>query len=119
RHVEYRIGEAAVARSVQTSVEPQLEDRARAGTSDRQLRRDGLGNGQVALPAELERLELDVAPVDELLARPQSERAEVEDSHHGQSSNAPGAASCAGRRPRRAPAGSLPRSNPRGSSTPG
>src|SRR5262249_59512853 len=56
RHVEYRIGEAAVARSVQTSVEPQLEDRARAGTSDRQLRRDGLGNGQVALPAELERL---------------------------------------------------------------
>ena len=66
----------------------QLEDRPGRGAGDRQLRGHLLGDRQVALAAELERLELDLALVAELLAGAKLERAQVERGHLDHGSNA-------------------------------
>jgi hypothetical protein len=60
---------------VEPVVEAKLEDRPCACTRDRQLSLHGLGHGQIALAAELERLELNLSLVGELLAGAELERA--------------------------------------------
>ena len=59
-HVEHGVLEAAEARAVQPRVEAQLEDGPGRGARDRQLGRHRARHRQVALAAELERLELDL-----------------------------------------------------------
>src|SRR6185503_15498946 len=76
-HLEHGVLEAAEARAMQSRVEAQLEDRARRGARDRQLRRHRARHRQVALPAELERLELDLLLVAMLVAGAEPELSEV------------------------------------------
>jgi len=62
----------------------------RARSRDRELGVNGLGHRQIALSAELERCELDLPLVDELLAGAELEGTKVEGGHASQRSNAPG-----------------------------
>jgi hypothetical protein len=62
-------------------VEAQPEDVAAGGAVDGELGRDLSGDGQVALAAELERLELDRDRVTVLLPRPEAEATEREAGH--------------------------------------
>ena len=75
RQLEHGVFEAAVAGAVEPVPEAKLEDGPRARTRDRQLRLHGLGHRQIALPAELQRLELNLSLVGELLAGAELERA--------------------------------------------
>ena len=69
-------------------MEAKLEDGAGRGARNRELRRHFLGHGQVVLGAELERLELDLLLVRELLAGAKLQPAKVERGHGDHGSNA-------------------------------
>src|SRR5919201_3935302 len=79
--LEQGIGEAAETRPVETRVEAELEHRAGARTRDRNLRRDRVRHRDVALAAELERLERELSLVVEPVPRPELERSQIEDGH--------------------------------------
>jgi hypothetical protein len=100
RQVEHRVVEAAIARPVEPDPEPELEESAGARAADRKLGRHLLGDGQVALAAELERLELELDLVAVFLAGTQFERPQVERLHAGQGSSGRAARRERGPRPK-------------------
>src|SRR5215211_174509 len=79
--LDHRLLEAAEARPVEASDEPQIEHGSRARARDGQLRGNKLRDRDVALAAEADRLELDLLLARELLTRAQLDRAQVEDRH--------------------------------------
>ena len=79
--VDDRVREAAHARAVQAHVEREPEVEPGRRLHDRQLALDLVRHRQVALAAELERLELDRDRVAVLLARAEPEAAEREAGH--------------------------------------
>src|SRR5215210_275422 len=85
--------------TVEPPDEAQLEDGAGARAGDGDLRRDLVGNREVALPGEPNRLELDLLLAPMLLARPKLDRAQVEDGHPARLAGASlGSSTAAGRR---------------------
>ena len=80
--VDDGVGEAPVAGAVQPRLEAQLEDGAALGPADDELGLHLLRDGQVALAAELDRLEGDLLLVSMLFAGPQPERTQAEESGH-------------------------------------
>jgi hypothetical protein len=81
RELDDGVGKAAVARAVQPRAEPQLEHGAGARARDDELRRNGVRDRQVTLTAVLERAQLELDLVAELLARPEADAAQVERLH--------------------------------------
>ncbi len=86
--VQPRVGETADARADEAHVELELEQEARGHTSQRQRSLGRLRDRDVALAAELERLEVDLLDVPELLPGLLPDRADVERGHHVQRSEA-------------------------------
>ena len=78
---EQAVREAAHAGAENARLELELEHEAGARLRERERGLGPLGDGHVALAAELERLESDLVHVPELLAGPQSDVADVEDRH--------------------------------------
>src|SRR5581483_5700973 len=80
-NVEGGVAEAAVAGAVQSRLEREREHGARRRTRDRELRLDPRRHRQVALPAEFERLQLDLERFTVLLAWTELQPAQVEARH--------------------------------------
>ena len=75
------VGQAAHAGAEDAGFELELQDEPRARLTERQRRFGALRHGDIALPSELERLELDLDDVPELLAGADPGVAEVEGGH--------------------------------------
>src|SRR5688500_8731281 len=76
-----RVCETAHAGPDEPNRELELEQEPRAQSRQGERRLRLLRDGDIALPAELEWLELDLLDIAELLARLQPDRAEVEGGH--------------------------------------
>ena len=87
--VDLGVAEAAHARPDEAGMDAEVEHRRAAGLRQLELHRGRRRDGLVPLPAEQERLQLDVEPLLPHLARPKPQPTEVE-SLHGESV-APGA----------------------------
>src|SRR5438034_5168412 len=81
RHLQHRIAEAAVAGTVQAGRETEVQDRAGARLRDRELGGHLVGHGEIALAAELERLELELDLVAILLPRTKLDLPQIETPH--------------------------------------
>ena len=81
RHLEDGVAEAAVARPVEARREVEGEDRARDRLRDGELRRHLVGDGEIALAAELECGQLDVECLAMLLPGVELGLPEIEARH--------------------------------------
>ena len=86
RHLEDGVAEAAVARPVQARREGEREDRARRRPRQLEGRRHLLRHRQVALAAVLQRRQLHLELVAQLLARTQLHLTQVEARHSDEGS---------------------------------
>src|SRR6266511_3497835 len=82
--VDDGVGEAAVARPVETALVTELEDGAARDSTDDELGLHLLRNGQVTLAAQPERLERDLLLVPVLLARTELHGTQAEARHTSQ-----------------------------------
>lgn len=87
-HRKSRVAQAAEAGAEEPHVELELEHEARPGLRQRQARLGVFRHRHVTLASELERLELDLADVPELVAGAELGGAKVEDRHDGYGSAA-------------------------------